>query len=141
MKDQKTYHKQQLMRFLLVFSLLLSFFGTSGYIGYSTLQPQKHLTEARWSEQQKSLSRSVHYQAGLSVEISSHVSLLRSRFEHSARLIYAGLLKTKLNQLAEKFKRFKSGTLYQELFIEFIHHQNTPSIRLISCLFRAYPMN
>ncbi|WP_222536319.1 hypothetical protein [Pedobacter polysacchareus] len=129
------------MKFLLVFSLVLSFFGTSGYIGFSKLQPQKHLTEARWSEQQRSLSRSVHYQTGPSVEISTHVSFLRSSFEHSARLIYAGLLKTKLNQLAEKFKRFKSGTLYQEHFIEFIHHQHTPSIQLISCLFRAYPIN
>lgn len=141
MKHQITYHKQQLMRFLLVCSLLLSFFGASGYIGYSTLQPQKHLTEARWSDQQKSLSPSVSYHPGISVEISSHVSLLRSSVEHSARLTYTALLKTKLNQLAAVFKRFKSGTLYQTLFIEFIHHQNTPSIRLISCLFRAYPMN
>lgn len=141
MKNQNTYHKQQLMRFLLVFSLLLSFFSSSGYVAYTTLQPQKHLTEARWAEPQKSLSRSVSYHPGVSVEISSHVPLLQRSFEHSSRLIYAGLLKAKLNQLTEEFKRFKSGTLYQELFIEFIQHQNTPSIRLISCLFRAYPMN
>lgn len=135
------YRKQQLLRFLLGCFLLLSFFYSSGPIGLSSFPLQRFPTELRCAEQQATFSRHTCNYFHLSRLNTDSGALIGRQFEHSARLIYADLLKVKLNHLRKEFRQLKSGMRYQERLTEFIYHQNTPSFGLIPCLFQAYSMS
>ena len=122
------YRKQQLLRFLLACFLLLSFFYSSGPVGLSSFPLQRFHTELRCAEPQQTLSRHTCSFFHLSRLSPDNGALIRIQFEHSARLMYAGLMKVKLSHLEREFQHWKPRMRHEERLTEFIPHQNIPSI-------------
>lgn len=118
------YRKKQLFRFLLAFSLVLSLFSASGFVGLSSNHPQKTTTEFLWAERQHTFSVSTDYSCKQASASLSGSSLCIRVMEYGALLRYNQVFLAKFNQLTHQFKTIKPEIMAICGFPRFIIHED-----------------
>lgn len=113
-----------MFRFLLAFSLVLSLFSVSGFVGLSSNHPQKTPTEFLWTERERTFSRSADYSCKQApANLSGSFPCIRV-IEHEALLRYNEAFLAKFNQLTHQFKAIKPEIMAICGFPRFIIHED-----------------
>jgi len=118
------YTKDQVVRFLLAFSLVLSLFSVSGTVRVSSFQIQKYTTEFLWSKNYKDSSVGAGYYILAKSPVREVNDFQRKGYELGIRLMYDRIVNLKIGHLTSQFDNIKSILLLEYGFESLISHQD-----------------
>lgn len=121
--------KGKINRLTIVFLIILSIFSVSGFVGFSSCQPQKVATELLFTTRQKPISHigyDDHFRLNCSIVPESYYQL--KQLQQQAVIRLNGLIAIQFNHQCCEFLKIKSGILHRLLLgdIQRLHYK--PSV-------------